>query len=541
MCNTIDKLFVNGNFYCKEGKSPIRYIGVKDGRIVSKGNGEEINLDGIASEIVNLGGSSVYPGFIDAHLHLIAYSQKELYEVSLNDVQSKEEMVLKIRKFIKEKNLQKGEWVIGSGWNHEEFDDKELPDRFLLDQISSDHPIFLLRTCYHICVVNSNALKVANIHVDSVSPKGGKIDRDGSGIPTGILRENAMDLLAAVMPKIHDKERIKQLVMKGCMDLAEAGITTVHTDDFSYVEDKETLWACYRELAESDKLPIRVILQLRAATIDDIQDYHRLGLASWQRHNNMVVGPIKIIADGSLGSRTAALDEPYADDKENKGIMLIQPDNLDKMVYESLINDFDICIHAIGDKTMGLVLEIYEKHEEMIRRKECRPSVIHCQIGSKEILEKFQRLNVIANIQPIFLHSDWKIAENRVGKERLDYSYAWKKYIDAGIKCAGSSDAPIESFNPLYGIYSAVTRMDLTEKPPGGWIPEEGLAIKDAIDIFTINAAYLSHEEALKGDFEIGKYADFVILSDDLRRIEENSIKNVRVEKIYIGGNLIHQ
>ncbi|MBF8982058.1 amidohydrolase [Lutibacter sp. B2] len=536
MKKRFDKLFVNGSFFHENEE--INFVGVKDGKIIKCGNSKEIDpYYNDADEIVDLKGKAVYPGFTDAHMHLIAYSQKKLYEVMLDDVTSREQLVTRVRNFIKEKNIKAGDWVIGSGWNQDKFDDKKFPDRYLLDEISTVHPIHFIRACYHICVVNSKALAIAKIDENTISPEGGRIDQDEKGVPTGILRENAMDLVTEIMPGIKEKDKMKELIIKGCQDLDKVGITTVHTDDFPFVEDKEVLWHVFKDLATNKKLPIRVVLQLRVARVEDIYAYNKMGMKSGYNINNLRIGPIKIISDGSLGSRTAALDHPYEDDQENKGLMLMTENELDKLVYESFTNDFDMSIHAIGDRAMRIILETYERHYDMYRNKGFRPSIIHCQIGTKEILDKFKKLDIIANIQPIFLNTDWDIAQNRIGKERLKYSYCWKKYIDTGILCVGSSDAPIESFNPLYGIYTAVVRKDLKGMPKSGWMPEEKVEIKEAIDMFTINAAYLSHEEALKGSIEVGKYADFVVLSDDLYKINKDCIKDIRVEKTIVGGN----
>lgn len=539
MGKVFDKVFANGRFMRSKGKKKIDFVAVKNGKIVKYGRSEEINNYEDDYEVIDLKGKYIYPGFTDAHMHLVAYSQKKLYEVALDNVYSRAELVKKVKAFIKEKNIKPGDWVAGAGWNQDQFEDKVFPDRYLLDQISTQHPIHLTRTCYHICVVNSKALDLARIDENTASPDGGKIDQDKDHIPTGILRENAMDLVTSILPGIKDKNKMKELIIKGCKDLAKVGITTVHTDDFPFVEDKKTLWEVFKELANNNELPIRVVLQLRAAKKEDIYNYQKMGLKSWDKINNLVVGPIKVITDGSLGSRTAALEESYEDDQGNKGLMLMSEERLEKLVHESFNHDFDICMHAIGDRSMRAILASYEKHYDLYRKKGFRPSIIHCQIGNIDILNRFKKLDIIANIQPIFLNTDWKIAESRIGKERLKYSYCWKTYMDMGILCVGSSDAPIESFNPLYGIYTAVTRKDLEGKPKNGWVQEESLNINRAIDLFTINAAYLSHEEKEKGSIQVGKYADFVILSDDLLRVDEECIKDILVENTIVGGNIL--
>ncbi len=533
----LDKLFVNGLFYNKDN-SNITSIGVKDGIIKYISNSKN-NDTRMAKEVINLEGQHVYPGFIDTHIHLLAYSWNKIYNVDLSNTKSLEEVVLKVKDFIDNNIIKPGDWVVGSGWNQEEFDNKKLLDRELLDEISIKHPILLYRACFHICAVNSLALELANITAKTDSVNGGSIDVDSNGIPTGILRENAIELITSIKPKISDKNFMKELIIKACKDLKDVGITTVHSDDFDFVEDKKALFEAYKELSIEGKLPIKIVLQLRVAKATDIYIYKELGLQSWKYINNLLIGPIKIIADGSLGSKTAALSKAYEDDKDNEGVMLLSTEKLDELIKEVATLDFDIAIHAIGDKAMSIVLDLYEKYMSIFNNNECRPSIIHCQIASKEILERFKKLNVIANIQPVFLNTDWKSAEDRVGHERLKFSYCWKKYIDKGIVCVGSSDAPIESFNPIYGIYSAVTRKDFKGKPSDGWIIKESLSVSEAIGLFTGNAAYASKEEKKKGSLDIGKYADFVVLSEDIYKASPNNIKNITVERTFVNGEEI--
>ena len=488
-----DKIFFNGNFYSSDEKET-EYLGITDGKISGIGKLEDIRkIYEYADEVIDLEGKNVYPGFTDAHMHLVAYAQKKKYEVSLSGCTSKEEMKQRIKKHIAKKDIKPGEWVMGAGWNHELFEDKGYPDRYLLDDVTKECPVFLIRTCYHICVVNSEALKVCGIDENTIFPDGGKADRDQEGKLTGVLRENAMNVVSSKIPKIKSKEKMKNLIMEGCNDLIAKGITTVHTDDFCFVEDKKMLWESYKELGEKQELPLRVVLQLRVASLEDISEYKELGMKSWVDIERLRIGPAKIIADGSLGSRTAALEESYSDDPGNTGIMLSTEAEFDKIVSQCFKNEFDVCVHAIGDRTMRTILDVFKKHKKAYKEKGLRPSIIHCQIASEAILNKFKELDIIANIQPVFVCSDWDLAESRVGAERSQYSYSWRKMLDKGIKCAGSSDAPVESFNPLYGIYAAVNRQDLTGMPEGGWRPEEKINLDEAIGIFTEGAAYLSH------------------------------------------------
>lgn len=495
---------------------------------------DEIDPTINAQQTVDLDSKHLYPGFIDAHLHLLNYAWKQFHEVDLTQVASEIELIQAIKDFIADNDVKKGEWVVGSGWNEQQFISGKILDKTILDQASRDHPILLNRACYHICAVNSKALEIAGISQEAPPIQGGSVDVDKNGVPTGILRENAFDFVGKHMPSVTDINLMKELILQGCHDLAKVGITTVHADDFAFVGNKENLLTAYRELALSGDLPIKVVIQLRVSSLEDIALYKGMGLKSWTDIGNLRVGPAKIIADGSLGSRTAAMEAPYTDDPHNLGIMIYDTQLLHQMIKESLDNDFDIAIHAIGDRTMNVILDAYEANSDLIQEKDFRPSIIHCQIASKSILDRFRQLNVIANIQPVFLNTDWKVAKDRVGSDRLKYSYCWKTFIDMAIPCAASSDAPIEDFNPLYGIHCAVARKDLKGQPEGGWIPSEALAVDEAIHLFTTGAAYASKEESIKGEIELGQAADFVLLSDDLKVIPNDCIKDIRVLDTFV-------
>jgi predicted amidohydrolase YtcJ len=538
----MDKIFINGEFMNGPEKLDISFVEVVDGKIASFGDLEgldEILRKNESAEVIDLENKYVYPGFTDAHMHLIAYSQKKLKEINLSGVKSRSELVEKAKKFIKDNHIKEGQWIIGAGWNQDDFDDGVFPDRLLLDEISKDNPICFTRACYHICAVNSKALEKAGINEKTKTPDGGRIDRDQFEVATGILRENAMELITDVISNDIGEDEMKKMILEGCNDLAKVGVTTVHTDDFPFVENKRLLWKVFSDLAKNDELPIKVVLQLRAASVDEVMFYRELGIKSWDKLNNLVIGPIKIISDGSLGSRTAALEDDYSDEPGNRGLMLLDKDVLDDIILTSFTNGFDMGVHAIGDRSMNVILDIYEKHYNLYKEKGFRPSLIHCQIASDEILSKFKKLDVIANIQPIFQITDWKIAKDRVGGERMKKSYCWRDYIDKGIICVGSSDSPIESFNPMLGIYAAATRKDLFGLPEKGWEADQKISVKEAFEMFTTNAAYLSHEENIKGTIEIGKDADFVVLPKNIFTTPEDEIKDINSEITIVSGSMV--
>ncbi|WDV47266.1 amidohydrolase [Clostridiaceae bacterium M8S5] len=530
------KAYINGNIITMNSSSEISDYFIEENGVF-KEVGTKFKPDDFTGEIIDLNGKTVTPGFTDGHMHILSYATKKERQVDLTGVRSLKELVDITKKFIQDKNIKKGQWVVGVGWNHTYFENSQMPDRIVLDEISKEHPIILIRACYHIGVVNTKALELANITMHTKDVEGGHIDREESGYPTGVLRENAITLVEDLVPTVNDIDTIKKLLLVGLHDSAKLGLTTVCIDDFSYVEDRDMLLKAYRDLNKEGKLPINIVLQLRAERVEDVHRYRDMGLKSHQKDNRITIGPIKIIGDGSLGSCTAAMIEPYENEGDNRGILIETQEHLDKLVYESFTNDFDVAIHAIGDRTMQTILNSYRKYKDIYTQKGLTPSIIHCQINNQKIIDDMKKLNVVANIQPIFVCTDWRIVKERVGETREKYSYCWNTFVKNGILCVGGSDAPIETFNPLYGIYAAITRRDMEGLPKGGWLPEEKVSIFEAIKMFTINSAYYTHQESERGSIEIGKKADFVVLDNEISMLYED-YNGSKVEQTYVEGKI---
>lgn len=538
----IDTLYINGKFNI-EGNTQST-IAVKDGKVIDVGNETIINkYKEFAAEINDLQGGYVYPGFIETHMHLLETVSYNYYKVNLKDTYSKEEIEDRIKGFIKDKNIAAGEWVIGYGWNQENFSDGKLPDKNFLDEIASEHPILLFRACLHICVLNSKALDEAQISKNTICSKGGHIDLDNKGNITGILRENAIDLVTSVMPKLNNYKQIEELILTGCEAALKSGITTLHSDDFSFVDNRKLLLQVFLDLARHNKVPLKYVLQLKADSIEDIELYKKLGLKSWDRINNLIIGPIKIISDGSLGSRTAALNEAYTDDSSTDGIIIHSDKALKALITESFNNDFDVAVHCIGDKAMEKTMEILKGCYKLYKSKNFRPSIIHCQIANKTIVENMNKYEVIANVQPIFINTDWKIAKKRVGKNRMKYSYLLKSFIEGGVKLSFSSDAPVEDFNPLFGMYTAVERKDLNGEPKEGWHKDEAITLEEALNIYSVGNAYLSFDENSFGRIKIGNKSDFCVLSKELndKTIKDiQLVRGIEVIKTVVNGNVVY-
>lgn len=538
-------LFINAKPVLFDAELPFDAFLVEDGLIVQTGTQETLKKSLEASldegHVMDLKGQPVIPGLVDSHIHLIGYAATKERSVTLKGVPSLGMMQKQVADFINNKELAEDTWVSGSGWNHDLFLVREIPTRHELDAISPHHPMKLLRMCYHICVVNTRALELAGITRNTPDPEGGRIDRDADGNPTGVLRETAMTLVDRVIPSLKDKAEIKELILSACTDLVSLGFTAVHTDDFGMVGDRQATLEAYMELDQEGKLPLDIVLQMITYEPEGFQFYLDNGLKTGRRFNRLVCGPIKILGDGSLGSRTAALKEPYSDDPSTSGFMLLSEENLDKMIHQAFENGFDTAIHAIGDLTMETVLNLYEKYDHLVKQHQLKPAIIHSQIASAPLLKQYKELGVVANFQPIFTHSDWRIAEERVGPERLKYSYCWKTYLDMGIPCVGSSDAPVESFNPYWNLYAAVARKDLDGKPEGGWLPEEALSREEALKLFTLYPPMLTREVGQKGELKPGYSADFTVLSHHPYEVDVEELKHISAFATYKGGEKVYE
>ncbi|MBU3144132.1 amidohydrolase [Clostridium sp. CF012] len=525
--------FINGNIITLDEDKLCEAFYVEHGIFKAIGTNEEIlSLSKPYDTIVDLKGNTVIPGFNDAHMHFLNYAVQK-NNVNLLNVPSIDKLIYLTKEHIKTRSIPDGQWIISRGWNHNLFSEKRLPTRHDLDKISTSHPIYFARICGHIGVVNSKALELLSINSHTENPEGGIIDIE-NGMPTGILRENALNLVSNSLPKI-PKEEIKTLLKSAFMDALKVGITTIQTEDLTHCGSLQNLLAAYRELEVEQTLPLRFILQLNLPNEKSISEAVNLKLKSNLGSNMLKIGPIKLFEDGSLGGRTAAMKEEYCDEG-TKGVLIYNQASLDNITSLAHAAGFQITIHAIGDNATETILNSYEKIVTSSENKDLRLTIVHCQFTNDELLSRFKKLNIVANVQPSFVMTDYPIVESAVGKKRADKSYVWKDMLSSRIPVAFSSDAPIESFNPIEGIYAAVTRKDLKGYPTEGWHSAQNLTVIEALKAYTLGSAYMSFEEAIKGTISIEKLADFVVLSEDILRTEKHNIKNITVLQTYVGG-----
>lgn len=529
----IDYAFVNGLVYTLEGHVA-EAVAISGNKFAAVGSNDDIrNLCNSKTEIIDLKGKCVLPGFNDSHMHFLLYGL--LYDkIDLKGTRSIEEIIQRGHAFIKESEKKPGDWIIGYGFDQNLFSNNSFPLKEDVDAISKEHPILLDRICGHIGIANTLALKLMGITKDTVIT-GGNIHKDAAGNPNGILEEAALDWFKSRIPK-PDVPEIKKIIKRTAHDALSHGLTSVQTDDLE-ATDFDTMFQSYRSLAEEGMLTIRIYEEVQAARPDKLNAFLDKGMRTGYGDDYFRIGNIKLLTDGSLGARSAALREDYSDEAGNKGILVYTQEELDDVIGMAHNAGMQVACHSIGDAAIEQVINSIEKAMQK-NNKPMRHRIVHCQIADSALFERMAKLGIAADIQPPFVPSDYILAGERIGKERAEKSYAWKTMLRYGIHMGGGSDCPVETFDPLWGIYCAVNREDINGNPAGGWLPEEKLSVEEAIRLYTIGSAYVSFDENKKGTIKEGKLADMVILSEDPFKVNPKNIKDIQVLMTIVGGKV---
>lgn len=509
---------------------------IRGGAVAVTGSDEEILREcGSGAEKVDLHGKTVLPGFYDSHIHLMETS-KIMDETWLGDVRSIDELVETGRRDAAERQSGK-EWILGRGWNQENFPGKVYPTRYDLDKISTDRPILYQRCCGIVGVLNSKALEIAGID-ENFSIPGGIVDKDENGKVTGVVRREALDgWVKKLLPKI-TQERARFLLKRMTEFCAAAGMTSAQSDDLIMVlNDVAFLDEAYSALAASGELSLRVGQQYLLRNMGMLRPFVESGRRTGDGGATFYTGPLKIIADGSLGSRTAALLSDYNDAAGTRGLYVHSDEELIEMMTFAHMNDLQMAIHSIGDaatsKVLGIIEGLQSKYGNPWRHR-----IVHCQIGNFGLYDKMAALGVNADVQAPFVASEWSWVGDRVGAEVEKQSYAWKSLLDRGIELGGSSDSPVEPFSPLWGVQVAVTRQDKHGRPEGGWLPEQRLSVEEALRMYTLGSATVCGEAKTKGTLEAGKYGDMVVLEEDPFSVEPHEISSIPVNMTVMGGRV---
>ncbi|WP_223789097.1 amidohydrolase [Marinicella meishanensis] len=482
------------------------------------------NLKG--ARVVDGQGQVVLPGLHDAHGHILNYGLSRL-KVDLRGFQSLSDTVAQATQYAAEN--QDLPWIVGRGWNQVLWPGKAFPSRHDLDQISTEKPIWLERIDGHAGWANSKALELAGINRDTA--KGNDlILKDAEGIPTGILIDNAMYAVDRLVPAITPEMKVKAMKL-ALNDLAAAGLTFVH--DAGIGGDSHRI---FTDLATKEQLPIRVYAMLASG---DPLFVELLGQGQLNIENRFMVRSVKLMIDGALGSYGAIMHEPYSDKPEMRGAYVQTPAQIEQLLDSVVQANFQANVHAIGDRGNTEVIDLLAR--PAMKSSELRHRVEHAQILRLSDIAKFKQHNLIASMQPTHATSDMNMAEDRVGPERIKGAYAWQKLIQAGVVIASGSDFPVELINPFHGLHAAVTRQNHQNQPIGGWYPEENMTVAQALQTFTINAAYAAHAESFSGSLEVGKQADFIVIDQDIFEIKPQDIWKTQVLQTWVSGQPVYE
>jgi hypothetical protein len=494
-------------------------LAIQDEKIVAVGSNKQIQrYISKETKVIDAKSRTVVPGLVDCHVHMTSFGMS-LEGLNLRNVKSIREMQQKLQGYADENPEKK--WILGGRWDQEKFAEKRYPTRWDLDKAVADKPVFLLRVCGHIGVVNSKALLLASITRETVV-EGGQIDLDmTTSEPNGILRENALELIWKVTPKPTTKE-LEDACLSACRKAVESGLTGVHW----IVNSAEEIGILQR-LCSEGKLPLRVYIGIPVELLDEIVN---LGLVTGFGNDMLKIGFIKILADGSLGACTAALKAPYSDRPETSGIMLYNQKTLNMLVLKAHKACLQLAVHAIGDRAIENVLKAFKNALQNFPRENHRHRIEHCSVLNPKLIKQMEHLHLIASVQPHFIISDFWVT-NRIGDARARWTYPFKTLVHEGLIVVSGSDCPVEPINPLLGIWAAMARKSF---------PEESLALDEALRTYTLNAAYASFDENRKGSIEVGKLADLTILSDNLFNVPGDKIKNIRVEMTIVNGKIVY-
>lgn len=501
-------LWYGGTIYTLQtATQSVEAVYVEDGIIVEVG--KELDLRAKYRQKITLEevikGGYMYPGFVDSHLHMIGHGEK-LIRLDLSEKKSIQE-ILDVLK-AKVKTTPKGEWIIAEGWNENNFAEQEIIHRSQLDQISIDHPILLTRICRHAIVVNSLALQMADIDEKTESPEGGLIVKDKDGSPTGYLLDQAQELVKKRVPAV-SKSYVTNALTYSINDLLQKGFVGGHTEDLNYYNGFQDTFQTFLNIIDGVDVKFRANLLVNHEVVDDM---HSIGYQYGPVSPFVQLGAMKIFADGSLGGRTALLEEPYKDAQHTNGIAIQSEEELKQLVEKARIYEMPVAIHTIGDLALKYALEAIEEHPV---KNGLRDRIIHASIVNEKLIKKLKRLPVVLDIQPRFVASDFPWILDRIGSNRIKNIYAWKTLLHEQILCAGGSDAPIEPIDPLLGIHAAVTRRS-PEENHLGYNEGEKLTAFQAIQLFTIGSAYAIGEENIRGLIKEGFLADFTTFNKDI-------------------------
>lgn len=503
-------------------------LAFEEGRVIDVYQDTAYTADN--ATIIDGQGKFMLPGLIDAHGHVMGLGFQQV-NVDLTGSQSLDEALQQVRDYASE--YTDINWVQGRGWNHTHWEINRFPTAEELDEAENERPVWLTRVDGHAGWANSKAMEAAGITAETEAPQGGKIIRDESGEPTGIFVDAAMDLIESEIPESTAEE--EQLALEKALEqMRRHGLTGVHDAGVDV-----STWELYKRFANQEKMTTRIygMISGAGATFDSLS---LNGPVESYADDHLALQSVKLYSDGALGSRGAAMIEPYSDDPENRGLLFSTEEEMTRYIMKTASQGYQTNIHAIGDRANRVVLNAFEKVRDSLGNQGLRHRIEHAQIVAPDDIPRFKELDIIPSMQPTHATSDMNMAEDRVGPERIKGSYAWQTFLDQGTLVASGSDFPVEHVNPFYGIYSAITRQSHDGQPTGGWYPSETMTREQALRSFTIDAAYAAHNERELGSLEPGKWADFILVDRDLFNIPEDEIWQIDVLETWVGGQKVY-
>ena len=529
-----DLVLLSGTIWTVDPQKPwAEALAVVGNKIVDLGSSKQIKKRiGDKTQVFDLKGDLVLPGFIDSHTHFLS-GGFSLLSIQLRDVNSREEFTARIRD--KAKEVEKGEWILNGDWDHQQFDPPELPRKEWIDAVTPENPVCVNRHDGHMVLANSLALRLAGITKSTPSPGGGEILKDPkTGEPTGILKDAAMDLVRRVIPESSPRERMRaaEVALKHA---AEKGVTSIH--DMASASDLEV----YQELLKANKLTARLNVYIQ---IPEMDLFSTLQKQIPSNNNLLKIGGLKGFVDGSLGSSTALFFEPYTDNPGQRGLLHshMYPEGImERRIMKADGAGLQVAIHAIGDRANNIILDIFERVIARSGERDRRWRIEHAQHLLPGDIERMARLNTIASVQPFHAADDGRWAERKIGRERCRLTYAFKSLLDKGAVLACGSDWTVAPLDPLTGIYAAITRRTTDGRNPEGWFPEQKISLEEAVKGYTLNGAYAEFSEHIKGSIENGKLADLVVLSRNIFKIPPEDIPKTEVKMTVFNGRVLYR
>jgi predicted amidohydrolase YtcJ len=521
---------VNG--YTLTGDSLTRFTGMvfDHGKVIAVGDATALHKRYPGSVVINGHGKTMLPGLIDAHGHVLDLGM-ESTQVGLGDTDSLQQAQTKLRAYAKA-NPDRS-WVMGDGWNQVKWKLGRFPTAAELDAVVADRPALLGRIDGHAAWLNTKALQLAGITKETRDPAGGRIERDADGNPSGVLVDKAMALVDKVVPEPTDAERA------AAVKAAQKHMNSVGLTSVGDAGDSAADIALYKQFADQGQLSVRIYAMIRG-TGDDFKALSKDGPLIGYGDDHLTVRAVKLFADGALGSRGAALLAPYSDQPSQSGLLFMSDAEMESNIETALKAGYQVNIHAIGDAANHQVLDGFDAAYQHVDGRPLRNRIEHAQVVAVSDIPRFKQLDLVASMQPTHATSDMNMAEDRVGKERIQGAYAWRSMLKQGTRIAGGSDFPVESDNPFFGLYSAVTRTDHKGQPQGGWHPEQAMTLIEAFRAFTLDAAFAQHQEKTIGSLEPGKWADFILIDHDLFKDKPARIWNTKILQTWVAGKRVY-